>query len=144
MIVVPKAIDYNTPGEKGAFMNFIYKWMNAHVSDHNSFIMALNALRQNLNQPLFKTHRLELFFDPENLPLVNNFLFFNEVEHKEIYRAINEIGDLVIPKFYVIPVYNMMKTFIDLEIKTYGEFLFHENRVHTITARAINLLYESV
>lgn len=143
MIVTPKAIDYNTPREKEEFIKFIYNWMNLHVSDHNSFIMALNSLRQQLGKPLLKTHRLDLFFDPEKLGLVNNFLIFNSIEHKEIYRNINELGDLALPKFIVVPIYNMVKYFMNLDIKNYGEFLFHENRVHTITARAINLLYES-
>jgi len=144
VIVIPKALDYYIPKEKKEFQTKIFTWMNLHVNDHVAFITALNALRERLNLPLIKPHRLNLYFDPEKLPLVNQFLFYNAIEHKEIYRLINELGEKATPIFYVLPVYNIIDRVIDLQPKTFGEILFHENRVHTITARAINLLYEAL
>lgn len=144
VVCLPRAIDYAVPQEDERFKKFIFNWMNLHVTDHNSFFLALNGLRKSLNLPLLKFHRFQLFFDPEKLGLVNNFIFFNAIEHKEIYKNINELGQRATPIFYVTPVYNMVKNFQDLQFKTFGEFLFHENRVHTLTSRAINLLYDAL
>jgi len=144
VVVVPKALDYIIPREKEEFQKKIFTWMNLHTNDHVAFISALNALREKLNLPLVKPHRLNLYFDPEKLSSVNQFLYFNSIEHKEIYRLINELGERATPIFYVLPVYNLIERVVDLKPETFGEIFFHENRVHTITARAINLLYEAL
>ena len=144
VICIPRIVDYRVPLEEKRFKDFITNWMNLHTTDHSSFFLALNSLREALGEPQIKFHRLQLFFNPENLTSVNQFLYYNSIEHKEIYNQINKLGELATPTFYVLPVFNIMERFTDLHFKTFGEFIFHENRVHTLVARAINLLYDAL
>ena len=144
VICVPRIADYKVPLEEKEFKRFIVNWMNLHTTDHSNFFLALNSLREALGKPLVKFHRLQLFFDPDKLTSVNQFLYYNNIEHKEIYNQINELGKEATPNFYILPIFNLTERFTDLHYKTFGEFIFHENRIHTLTARAINLLYDAL
>jgi len=122
----------------------VRKWQESHSIDHNDFITALNNLAKQLGKPLLRKHTTIFYFDPEDYREVGLFLKFNDIEHKEIYRLLNTIGELVAPVFYVAPVFNLMQIPLKLNSEFFSRLIYHESRVHILTANAINLLYKAL
>lgn len=143
MIVTPRAVDYAVPKEEKHRLEHLLQWMNLHSNDHRLFFEHINALRNALGLPLLRVRKLNLFFDPRKLPSVNSFLYYNRLDHRELYNQINELGEDLMPNFYVLPIYNPFDRTTNIRYETFARILYHENRVHTITARAITLLFSA-
>lgn len=142
-MIVSKITDYRVPHEEKQQLIYFAQWQTSHTNDHTNFYNYLNNILKQLNKPLLRPHKFDFGFDPRDIGSINMFLKINDIEHKEIYRMINEIGELATPPFYVQPVFNMTIALMKPDIGIYAKMLFHENRVHTLTARALNLLAEA-
>jgi len=142
-LVISTITDYFVPAQERQQLIYFADWQSKHLTDHDRFYKFINNILNFLNKPLMKPHKFNFGFDPRNISSVNMFLKINDIEHKEIYRKINEIGSTLTPVFYVQPVLNMIMTLSYPDRSIYSKMLFHENRVHTLTARALNLLAEA-
>lgn len=118
-------------------------WQSAHAQDHRDFISRINSLAHVFGKPLLRQHQPVFYFGMV-LDEVMKFLSYNDTEHKEIYRLINELGLEARPVFYVAPIFNMMTRPIVLDRDYFQRMFFSEGRVHMMTANAINLLYEAL
>jgi hypothetical protein len=142
-MMVSNLREYFVPLDERKQILFFSDWQSSHIVDHDRFYKFINNILDYLNRPLMKPHKFNFGFDPRDIGTVNLFLKINDSEHKEIYRKINEIGNTLTPIFYVQPVLNMTMALNYFERGAFAKMLFHESRVHLLTARALNLLAEA-
>lgn len=143
-MIVSNISDYHVPKDDKKALLYFADWQLKHGNDHINFYNFINGILSKLNKPLLKPHKINFGFNIQRVDTVNEFLRINDIEHKEMYRIINDIGALATPAFYARPILNMTMRINKPDIQTFGQMLFHENRVHTITSRALNLLTEAL
>ena len=138
--VISSLYEYTLP--KGDFKKFLHHWQNLHSNDHRKFIDVLNSVRYAMNYPLLKDDEFALFFKVDDVQEWNKFILNNEFQHKMLYTAFNEVGlNIQIPTT-IEPKYNFVKKINSIDNKRINEFLLQEQRIHTLFARALNLLME--
>lgn len=126
---------------------FVRKWTITHAQDHTNIYGTLNSLEKALSLPLFRLNQYTLFFDPENLNMVNDFAFMNNFQHQEFYKWINDLGAKLVDfgkePMVVYPLLNPMSRFLKLSMENFNQFFFLENKVHTMILSGINNLYRA-
>lgn len=134
--------DYKLPTKKEDQPKFFDIWQNLHLTDHQRFVSILNELNKQFNYPQIKLNAFQLYFKPDQTETINQFLAYNEKLHKIIYDNLNTLGLKLTPPLIMKPRLNSIKRIKTLNSKEIALFLLMEERIHLLTARAFNLLYE--
>lgn len=136
--------DYNLPKKEEEFLKFLPIWINLHSNDHRNFAKILSDLGKAFDLAPIATDMLHFVFDFRSLPKWNEFLMHNKEHHKRMHTYYNDIGMQITNPTIIKPNFNVIQQFEKFDLKVLSMFIFKEQRIHLLFARALNLLLENM
>jgi hypothetical protein len=125
--------------------SFIRSWVFAHAEDHLNMYSILNNLELSLGLPAFEMNQYQLFFDPSNTGMVNDFVYFNNKQHRDIYGWLNSLGAQLAnyskPTQSFVSVLNPTTRMFKIDKVAFNQYFLQKRDVHNTINVAINSLY---
>jgi hypothetical protein len=126
--------------------SFIRSWAFQHASDHFNIYTALNRLELILGLPAFEINQFQLYFNPENTGQVNDFIFYNNQQHSNMYGWLNSLG-AQIPHYTsnkamaFTSVLNPVSKMVLMDMNSFNQYFLLERNIHSFLNANLNGLY---
>jgi hypothetical protein len=127
--------------------SFIRQWTMQHSEEHLNLYGLLGELENTLGLVPLKFDTFHLSFEPGDLRSINDFIYYDNFQHEELYNWINTLGAYLTnynkPILTVLPRLNPMIRMLDANTGAFNMFFLMEKNVHANIQVAVNSLYQA-